>query len=118
MSRSSTLLALGCLAGGLGGCTHWRASESVFDQPVPERHQVQVFTDGEGRVVHGVVASPDSVSFVARHRAPDCDSCRVVVGRTEVDSVRVRAFSPSRTGVLIGVILAGLFIPKWPEDTR
>ena len=41
------------------------------------------------RVLHAVTIRPDSVSGVPFHLQPQCDSCRVVIARSAVDSMRL-----------------------------
>ncbi len=75
-------LASACGAG-------WHREELGPERRLPARQQVQVWSGDETRILHAVIVEPDSVSGVSFHLPPDCDSCRVVVARTAVDSMRL-----------------------------
>lgn len=75
-------LASGCGAG-------WHREELTPDRQLPARQQVQLWVGHESRVLHAVMVYPDSVSGVPFHLPPTCDSCRVVVARSAVDSLRL-----------------------------
>lgn len=100
---------------GVSACRAWYREDIVLRSAVPERKPLQVFVDGDGTVVHGVVVTDSMVSAVPRHRDPQCDSCRVAWARDRVDSVRVRRTSTTRTLLLGAGIAAFIFIPNWPE---
>ncbi len=57
--------------------------------PLPARQQVQVWAGGRILRLHGVIVGADTVSGIPFSRSLDCDSCRVGVGRVEVDSLRI-----------------------------
>lgn len=78
----SLWLASACGAG-------WHREELSPERRLPARQQVQVWLGHETRILHAVIVEPDSVSGVPFHLPPDCDSCRVVVARTAVDSMRL-----------------------------
>ncbi len=100
---------LAALALLLGACTTWGHDRiNVLAQPVPERRPLEVWSGGRRYDVHGVRVVGDSVVMVPHWKPPACDSCRIVVPRAAVDSVRVRVHSPIRTLVLLG-ILGGAF---------
>jgi hypothetical protein len=75
-------LATACGAG-------WHREELSPEQRLPARQQVQVWLGRETRTLHAVAVTPDSVSGVPFHLPPDCDSCRVAVARSAVDSMRL-----------------------------
>jgi hypothetical protein len=85
-SRSSTiwllLLASACSAG-------WRREEVTPERRLPLRQQVQLWLGQESRVLHAVIVDTASVSGVPFHQPPDCDTCRVLVARSAVDSMRL-----------------------------
>ncbi|SRR5205809_2393824 len=93
----------------LGACTSWgHAGIDVLAQPVPERRPLEVWSGGKRYDVHAVRLVGDSVVMVPHWKPPACDSCRIVVPRAAVDSVRVRVHAPVRTVVLLG-FLGGCF---------
>jgi hypothetical protein len=93
---------------------------------MPIRQQVQVWHGGQVERWHALILSSDSVSGVPFVRPADCDSCRLAVGRAEVDSIRVGqpvlGFWKTAAVVLIGPIMfvevvcaiEGHFPSCWP----
>jgi hypothetical protein len=77
-----TLAQVGCGAG-------WRRVTETEPRTLPARQQVQVWQDGHALQLHAVAFGIDSVSGVPYLQPSDCDSCRVSIGASEVDSVRV-----------------------------
>ena len=54
-----------------------------------------------------VVVGFDSVSGVRTDRYPICDSCRVSIAQTEIDSFRIKPVDSSNnfgTGMIIGLV--------------
>jgi hypothetical protein len=78
------------LSSALGGCgAGWRRIEDPTPRTLPVREQVQLWRGRQDRVLHAVTIRDDSVSGVPFHLPPDCDSCRVVIARSMVDSMRL-----------------------------
>jgi hypothetical protein len=75
-------LASACGAG-------WRRQELSPERQLPARQQVQLWLGPQARVLHAVIVGPDSVSGVPFNLPPECDSCRVTVARSTVDSMRL-----------------------------
>jgi hypothetical protein len=82
-------------------------------RPTYAHSQVQPPVDQEWRVSagsrsltwHAIRLSVDSISGIPLHQRVDCDSCRVTVALTEVDSIQVR--NNERTlFVILGVLVA------------
>ena len=92
----------------VAACTTWGHGPDVLAQPIAERRPLEVWSAGRRYDVHGVRVVGDSVVMVPHWKSPACDSCRIVLPRAAVDSVRVRVHSPIRTVVLLG-ILGGAF---------
>jgi hypothetical protein len=76
-----TLLQSGCGAG-------WRTTEAGPGR-LPARQQAQVWSGGKARQWHGILVTTDSVSGVPYTQSPECDSCRVALARSVVDSIRL-----------------------------
>ena len=76
-----SVLSQGCGAG-------WRRRSALEPGPFSPRQQAQVWHQGRAEHWHALIVSPDSISGVPYLRPPDCDSCRVVLPRAQVDSVR------------------------------
>jgi hypothetical protein len=75
------LLTAGCGAG-------WRRIDSLPATVAPSQ-QVQVWRNGQARVLHAVARTQDSLAGVPFQLPPDCDSCRVTLALTSIDSLRV-----------------------------
>jgi hypothetical protein len=74
----------------VGACgAGWHREDVTPERRLPVRQQVQVWVADEPRVLHAVLIDSASVSGVPFHRRPDCDTCRVVVPRSSVDSMRL-----------------------------
>jgi hypothetical protein len=67
----------------------WHRVDDLASRALPVRDQVQLWLGRQTRVWHAVTVGPDSVSGVPFHLPPDCDSCRVVIARSMVDSMRL-----------------------------
>jgi hypothetical protein len=99
------------LAGLTAGCgAGWHRIEDPAVAQLPVRQQVQVWTAGRNVRLHAVRLVGDSLIGIPFHRSPDCDSCRVAIAVTAIDSVR--AGNPEagfwKTLGLIGLINAAL----------
>ena len=74
----------------LGGCgAGWRRVDDLTPRALPARTQVQVWERGHSRILHAGALAPDSISGVPFTMPPRCDSCRVWIALTDVDSLRV-----------------------------
>lgn len=88
MRLAAPLVALALL-----GCTGWGGSRPVSAIPAdpPVRDRFQVWTAGQAQILHAVRLGKDTLSGVPYWQAPECDSCRIAIPTTQVDSVRVRS---------------------------
>jgi len=83
-----TTTIAGCLL--LQACgAGWHRAPDLAPGPLSPRQQVQVWHDGRVERWHGLLLSPDSVSGIPYLHSVDCDTCRVVLPRTQVDSIRL-----------------------------
>lgn len=113
MSRSHPIvliLAVSTYACGGG----WHRLEDLSPRALPQRNQVQVWREGEARLLHDVQLEPDTIEGVPYIDAPGCDSCRVHIPLADVDSLRIgnkeRGFFRTAGLVLgIGAVWAYLF---------
>jgi len=103
------------LAIALNGCTHWVRDDDVLLQPVPERKKVEINAHGMSVVAHGLRVDSQTVSYVMIFQDPACASCRALVQRTAIDSVRVSAISAPRTLLLVASIVAFIYLIPWPS---
>jgi hypothetical protein len=67
----------------------WRLQPLETLKPLPVRQQVQIWSDGDIQQWHAVSFTPDHFYGIPFHQSVDCDSCRVSIPRTDVDSVRL-----------------------------
>ena len=56
---------------------------------MPNRQQVQVWSNGQMRRWHGVRVTEDSISGVPFVKSSNCEACRETIARTGVDSLRL-----------------------------
>ena len=73
----------------LCGCAGWQRLVIASDTTLAPRQQVQVWQGSRARVFHAVRVSGDSLVGVPFQQPPTCDSCRVGIARSEVDSLRL-----------------------------
>jgi hypothetical protein len=96
------LLTAGCGAG-------WRSVPPSRADQLPPRQQAQVWSAGEVRRWHALRIAADTVSGVPYLEPPDCDSCRVALPLSGVDSIRtgdpVRGFLRTTGAVFVGGLL-------------
>jgi hypothetical protein len=85
MSRRFAILGLSLLS----GCGNWNRIALPADTTLAPRQQVQVYRGRQTNVLHAVRVTGDSVIGVPYPKPPSCDSCRVAIARSSVDSVRV-----------------------------
>ena len=121
MPRLSTTLTLGwtlvLTACGAG----WQRVDPPAPSPFPVRQQVQFWMGPRTRVLHAVVVGPETLSGVPFHLPPTCDSCRVAISRSAVDSMRlgnlergaVRGF---RTGFVVLAVASVLLYYSVDHD--
>jgi hypothetical protein len=78
----ASILTQACGAG-------WKRKPLETLQPLPERQQVQIWSEGEMQRWHVLSITPDHLFGIPFHRPVDCDSCRLSIPRSDVDSVRL-----------------------------
>jgi hypothetical protein len=103
----------GCLpAAACGG--GWQAVPPPWPASFTSRQEVQVWAGHRTTRLHGVVVTPDSVSGIPFLQPLTCDSCRVQLARSEVDSLRVGdptgGFWASSALVLVGLLVAAFTV--------
>ena len=99
-----TLAVVGIIAGCGAG---WHRTDVVAS--LPPRQQIQVWTGGKAVQWHDVRITEDAVSGIPFFRPLGCDSCRQVIARGAVDSVRVgnpTAGFWKSVGLGVGALLA------------
>jgi hypothetical protein len=66
----------------------WHRIDPVGPSGVPERQQVQVWHGSKRLQLHAVRVDRDSVSGVPFQKPTECDSCRISLPSSAVDSLR------------------------------
>lgn len=106
-------LALTTLLLVTAGCTSFQQGRPLeaVPLPAPVRDRFEVWTHGNAHQLHALHLEGDSLVGVPWWKPPECDSCRVALLRTEVDSVRVRRYDGNETGALASVGIPFIVIP-------
>jgi hypothetical protein len=89
LRRPSRIVTAVLVAFLVTGCAGWHRITVLSDTVLAERQQVQVWVGSRARVLHGVRLTSDSVLGVPFHQSLRCDSCRVSLPRSHVDSLRL-----------------------------
>lgn len=96
----------------LAGCTSFQGGRPLeaLPSPLPPEERVEVWSRGEAYQLHAVSVDADSVRGVRWWHSPACDSCKVVIARSAVDSVRTRSYDGGETGILAIIVAPILFV--------
>ena len=86
--RTCCSLLLAMVQAGCGAGWHQPSSAAAIADLNP-RQQVQLWSHGVARQLHGVRLTADSVSGIPYLMPLDCASCRITVPRPAVDSLRL-----------------------------
>jgi hypothetical protein len=98
--RRRRTAALGMLVLMLtAGCAGWRRTQLSEGQRLPPRQQVRVWRHGESRIVHAGLVQHDTLYAVPFTKPPSCDSCRIAIPMSEVDSLQLG--NSERTGLFV-----------------
>ncbi len=89
------------------GCTAWHRRDTALDQLPTPATRVQIWAHGHAYDLHGLVLRSDSVFGIPYWKPASCDSCRIGIPRSDVDSARVRQESYGRNRELL---VAGFLI--------
>jgi hypothetical protein len=98
----------------------WHRIEPAAPSNLAKGQQVQVWQNGQRVQLHAVRVDRDSISGVPFQRPADCDSCRISLPRSTVDSIRAgdptAAFLKS-VGLALGswLALGLLYAIRGPE---
>jgi hypothetical protein len=102
MPRASTARVAVLSVSLLCGCAGWTRLALPSDTTLAPRQQVQVWRGSQARVLHAVRLSGDSLVGVPFQKPPSCDSCRVAIARSDVDSLRVG--NMERAGIVVSAL--------------
>jgi hypothetical protein len=67
----------------------WHRVPSPEPGALAPRQQAQLWEGDKAHQVHAVIVGPDSISAIPFFRPVECDSCRMILPRSSVDSVRL-----------------------------
>ena len=95
------LVLLAFLVSIIGCAPGWARSELGAPSILPAQQHVQVWTADGDQVLHAVTADSLYISGVPLRRSPACDSCRVVLPRATVDSLRL---GDATAGIVRGLV--------------
>jgi len=87
-SQCRKLLSVYLCASTTACSAAWRTVRTPWPGTIPPKQQVQVWSGSHVARLHGVQWTPDSLTGVPYRQPLDCDSCRVSLARTDVDSLR------------------------------
>ena len=85
LTAACVLSVIGVQACGAG----WHQPPQLTPGVLPQRQQVEVWQQGQVRQWHAVTITPDSLRGISFLEPVTCDSCRVTVPRSSVDSIRL-----------------------------
>jgi hypothetical protein len=86
----------------LCACAGWERLEVASDTALAPSQQVQVWRGSQVRVLHAVRLIGDSLVGVPFQKPANCDTCRLTIPRSAVDSLRLGDMEPG------GMIIAAL----------
>jgi hypothetical protein len=89
----------------------WHKPPGGPPSPLPVRQQVQVWVAGSAQQWHAVSITPDSVTGIPYFRSVSCDSCRLGVPASRVDSIRLGnpvAGVGKTIGLIVGIPVVAL----------
>lgn len=97
----------------LTACSSFQGGRPLDQVPLPAetRARYEVWSHGEGHQLHALRIEHDSVVGVPWWKDPACDSCRVAIARSEVDSVRTLKFDGNRSGALASLSIPFIAFP-------
>jgi hypothetical protein len=91
----------------LSACSSFQAGRPLDQLPLPvsPQQRIEVWSGGQRFQLRAVTIDADSLHGVRWLDHPDCDSCRIALVRSSVDSVRTLGYDGGETGALALIIL-------------
>lgn len=120
--RHSTHLVMGVLLVVAAGChAPWQREEMIIPGDLPREQLIDIWSGDTVVRWHAAVYTPDSITGIPATLPATCDSCRIALPRSAVDSIYVSPVKVSRTDgtrdnditplqVLL-ILFVGLIIP-------
>jgi hypothetical protein len=93
----------------LPGCVHWSEAKAPAPQAFPAREQVKVWTGNRSVRLQSVRIEAESLSGTPYKDSPTCDSCRVSLPSSAVDSIQTGK-SPEALSIAIIAIPIAAFV--------
>jgi len=78
----------------LCACAGWERLEVASDTALAPSQQVQVWRGSQVRVLHAVRLIGDSLVGVPFQKPANCETCRLTIPRSDVDSLRLGNMEP------------------------
>jgi hypothetical protein len=94
----------------LCACAGWERLEIASDTALAPSQQVQVWRGSQVRVLHAVRVIGDSLVGIPFQKPASCDSCRLAMPRSTVDSLRLGNMEPAGFALSALPFLAILFL--------
>ena len=102
------------------GCAGWWRYDLPADTTLDARQGVQVWRDSKPLILHAVRVTEDSLVGVSFYRPVSCDSCRIAMARSEVDSLRLGdpeagAIASWAIPILVVVVIVSTMVPHYKD---
>ena len=95
----------------LPGCAGTRRVDPISPGIMPARQMVEVWRGRRAVTLHGVEIEERELTGIPRFKPVECDSCRVTIALSEVDSMKMVPGDENAllgTGMVIGTLLTVL----------
>ena len=104
----------------VSGCAGWWRYDLPADTALDARQGVQVWRDSKPLILHAVRVTEDSLVGVSFYRPVSCDSCRIAMPRSEVDSLRLGdpeagAIASWAIPILVVVVIVSMMVPHYKD---
>lgn len=100
------------------GCypAHWELEELILPGTLPPEQQVKIWTGATHVRWRAVVYTRDSITGVPYEMPTTCDSCRIAVPRSAVDSISVgypktRRENRANIAYMVLMVIGSVFVP-------
>ena len=83
------------------GCVNWSSSRPPTPQTFATREQVRIWADNRTLRLQAVRFEGDSITGIPYQHSPTCDSCRIAIAVSQVDSIQAGKSPEALAMVLI-----------------
>ena len=80
---------------------------------MPDRQTVEVWRNGKSTTLHKVEIDENDVSGIPHVKPITCDTCRIIIPRNEVDSLRLTSGDRNAllgTGLIVGFFVGAMLV--------